>query len=346
MRLAGGVRDLHTLPKTHLHVHLESTIRPHTLTDLAQRHHITVPDIPPDGYPDFRAFADRGALVRSCLRHPDDFTRITSEFIADAAADGIRYAELTLSAGSHTERLGTDPLPAVIAALDTHHDITVRLILDHSRRRPTTRLATMIDTALAHPDTVVAIGLAGDEAHPIAPFAPLLADARAAGLRMVHHAGEMAGPHSIAEALTLGAADRIGHATTIDTPTLRLLREHGAAVEVCASSNLALNSITHLDHHPLPRLIDAGIPLSINLDIPDVLGTTLTAEYTRLREHYHWDDHTIAALATTAIDSSFAPDHVKARVRADLTAWITGTSATTGTTGCDTSHQPTRRWST
>jgi adenosine deaminase len=333
------VRDLHTLPKTHLHVHLESTIRPHTLTDLAQRHNITIPPVPPGGYPGFRAFADRGTLVRSCLRHPEDFARITTEFLADAAADGVRYTELTLSAGSHTERLGTDVLPAVIAALDAdQHDITARLILDHSRRRPTTRLATMIDTALQHPGTVVAIGVAGDEAHPIAPFATLLADARAAGLRMVHHAGEMAGPHSIAEALTLGAADRIGHATTIDTPTLRLLREHGAAVEVCASSNLALRSITHLDQHPLPRLIAEGIPLSINLDIPDVLGTTLTAEYTRLRDHYHWDDHTTAAIATTAINSSFAPDDVKARVRADLTAWITETSATTGTTGCDTSH--------
>jgi len=262
------VRGLLSLPKAHLHVHLESAVRG-TATAI-------------DGFLDF---FDRNQLVRDALRTADDFHRVAAQMCEDQAADGVRYVEVSFTAAAHGERLGdlAMPLEAVLSGLAAgaaSTGIAWRVILDTSRRRPVERAWRTLSLAQQHAAAgVVAVGLAGDEAYPAAPFAEVFAAARDAGLHVVHHAGEAAGPASIRAALAVGA-ERIGHGITIlsDPALVAAVREAGIALEVCPSSNVALGLVPSLAEHPLPRLVDAGLAVTINTDITAMIGTTLTAE--------------------------------------------------------------------
>jgi adenosine deaminase len=330
--MLGPVRDLLLLPKAHLHVHLESTIRWTTLREIGGATGVPVP-APPDGplvFDGFRQFADHNALVRTCLRRPEDFRRIAVEFCADEAAQGTRYAEVTFTAASHGERLGDPdmPLEAVLAGLaegQAAYGIECRVILDHSRRRSVERAWHTFALAERHAaDGVIGIGLAGDEAYPLAPFAEVLDTACGAGLRLVHHAGETCGPASIREAIEVGHTERLGHGIRVlDDPELVAeVRDRAIPLEVCPSSNVALGLAKSFDTHPLPLLRDAGLRVTVNTDIPLTTGTTLTEEYARIRTAFGYDDAALADLSRTTIDASFAPAATKARLHAETDAWL------------------------
>jgi adenosine deaminase len=323
------MRDLARLPKAHLHVHLESTVRPATLAELAAGYGVTVPDHP-EVFTGFAAFAELNGLVRGCLRRPADFTRIAREFCADEAAQGTRYAEVTFTAASHGERLGEPELPleAVLAGLAEGRadGIECRVLLDHPRRRPVERAWRTLGLARKYAaDGVVGIGLAGEESHPVAPFAAVFAAARDAGLGIAHHAGEMAGPSSIQAALHAGLADRIGHGIRAleDPEVVAELRDRAIPLEVCPSSNVALGLAPSIQDHPLPRLRDAGLTVTLNTDIPSVTGATLSSEYALAREVFGYDDPVLAELARSAIDASFAPAELKAELHRGTDAWLT-----------------------
>ncbi|MGZ3145529.1 adenosine deaminase [Lentzea chajnantorensis] len=323
------MRDLATLPKAHLHVHLESTVRPGTLADLADRHGVRVP-AHTGVFDGFGPFAAHNGAVRDCLREPGDFHRIAYEFCAEEAAQGTRYAEVTFTAAGHGERLGDPdmPLEAVIAGLaagQTAHGIECRVIVDHPRRRSVQRFEDSLRLARRHPQ-VVAIGVAGAEDHPLTPFTPVFRAAREAGIGLVHHAGETCGAPSVADAVTAGLADRIGHGIrALDDPgVVSLLRDRAVPLEVCPSSNVALGLVDSLSSHPLPHLLDAGLTVTLNTDIPASTGTTLTEEYSRVRAAFGFTDTRMASFALTAVDASFAPPRVKARLRHDIAAWRDG----------------------
>ncbi|MFA1549294.1 adenosine deaminase [Actinomadura chokoriensis] len=323
------MRDLLTLPKAHLHVHLESTVRWTTLQEIGAANGLRVPDRT-DTFGDFASFFAQNDLVRACLRRPDDFRRIAYEFCADESAQGVQYAEVSFTAAGHGERLGdlAMPLQAVLEGLDAGQDaygIECRLILDHSRRRSVERAWRTLDLARRH-DRVVAVGLAGDEAHSGDPFTEVFAAARDAGLHVVHHAGEAEGPASIRQALGPGRTERLGHGIRIlDDPGLVAeVRERGIPLEVCPSSNVALGFAPSLDAHPLPRLLEAGLVVTLNTDIPTLINTSPTAEYTRVRDAFGYDDATLAALARNAVTASFAPATTKAGLRKAIDAWLDG----------------------
>ncbi|QUQ68230.1 adenosine deaminase family protein [Kutzneria sp. CA-103260] len=310
------MRDLAALPKAHLHVHLESTIRPSTLAELGFASDTTEFD-------GFRSFADHNSLVRQCLTRPEHFTRIAAEFCEDQAAQGVRYGEVTFTAAAHGERLGDPDMPLAAVLDGLAPEFTV--ILDHSRRRSPERFAKTLELARNH-DRVVAIGMAGEERHSMQPFAELLDAARDAGVRLVHHAGEDAGPDSIAEALDLGHAARIGHGIRcLESPDLvaRLL-DQGVPLEVCPSSNVGLGLVPSWPEHPLPRLVEAGLRVTVNTDVPASVGTDLVTEYERIRKVFGYDDAALACLARAGVDASFAPDAVKAALHAGIGNWLDG----------------------
>jgi adenosine deaminase len=325
------VRNLAELPKAHLHVHLESTIRPGTLRELAAAHGVAMPS-GPGTFTGFRAFAERGTLIRSCLRRPEDFRRVAEEFCADEAAAGTRYAEVTFTAAAHGERLGDPqmPLDAVLeglAAGQAAHDVQCRVILDHSRRRPVARLEATLGLALAH-EEVIGIGVAGEERYPLAPFAAVFTRARDAGLHLIHHAGEDAGPESIREALRLGHAERLGHGIRVleDPALVREVRDRGVPLEVCPSSNVALGLVPSLEAHPLPLLLAEGLHVTLNTDVPAVIGVDLPGEYARVRDAFGLCDAGLTQLARAGVDASFAPKSTKDRLYAGIDAWLSSTS--------------------
>jgi len=320
------VRDLRTLPKAHLHVHLESTLRWSTLRELDP----SVPGPDTGGFDGFRPFADRNAVIRRSMRTPEHFERVARELCEDQAADGVRYVEVTFTAASHGERLGdlAMPLEAVLAGMSAGAAATGlewRVVLDHSRRQSPERAWRTLELARAHAaDGVVAIGVAGDEAHPLTPFAAVFDAAREAGVHLVHHAGETRGPASVREALDAGHAERLGHGIRVleDAELVAELRDRGVPLEVCPSSNVALGLVPSFAEHPLPALRAADLAVTLSTDIPNLAGVTLTEELARCRRHFGWDDASLAALVAAAADASFAPGPTKARLRAAIDAWL------------------------
>jgi adenosine deaminase len=323
------MRDLALLPKAHLHVHLESTIRRATLREIAASNGVSVPERG-GAYAGFGEFAAHNELIRSCLRRPEDFTRIAAEFCADEAAQGTRYAEVTFTAAAHGERLGQleMPLEAVLQGLadgQARHDIECQVILDHSRRRSVDRAWRTLRLATRYAGQgVIAVGLAGDESYPLRPFAAVLDAARDAGLHLVHHAGEARGPDSIREAISVGHAERLGHGIrALDDPALvDEIRERALPLEVCPSSNVTLGLVPSFSAHPLPRLREAGLAVTVNTDIPAAIGTSSATEYTRVRDAFGYDDAVLAELARAAIDASFAPATTKNYLHERTGAWL------------------------
>jgi adenosine deaminase len=326
------MRSLLTLPKVNLHVHLENTVRPATLRDLAARHSIALPDALSGDRCLVANFADffvQNAAARACLIDAEDFRRVAYEFCEDESAQGVRYAEVTFTAAAHGERTGDwdKPLAAVIDGLEAGRaafGIECRLILDHSRRRSVERAWRTLDLALDHRDIVVALGLAGDDAHPAVPFRDVFQAAKAAGLRSAPHAGESAGPECIREALSVLHADRIGHGVRAadDAALVAQLRDAGVPLEVCPSSNVALGLVASLQAHPLPRLLEAGIAVTLNTDIPSITGVPITAEYENVRAVFGLDDTELAALATAGVEASFAPVLLKQALRDAISEWL------------------------
>jgi adenosine deaminase len=323
------MRDLATLPKAHLHVHLESTVRADTLDELADLHGVEV-RARAGAFEGFEQFAAHNGLVRDCLRRPEDFRRIAYEFCAEEAAQGTRYAEVTFTAAAHGERLGDPDMPLLavldgLAAGQTAHGIECRVIVDHPRKRSVERFEDSLRLATVHPQ-VVAIGMAGAEDYPLTPFAAVFRAAREAGIGLVHHAGECCGAPSVAEAVTVGLADRIGHGFRAleDPEVVKLLEERAVPLEVCPSSNVVLGLVESISSHPLPLLMDAGLIVTLSTDIPSSTGTTLTDEYTLVRDAFGFDDDTLAGIATNAVDASFAPEDTKEKLRQDIATWRAG----------------------
>ncbi|WP_328618784.1 adenosine deaminase [Actinokineospora pegani] len=311
----------------HLHVHLESAVRPSTVVALAAKYGVVAPSVvgPCRG---FREFAGRADLVKGLLREFEDFARVAEEFCVDQAADGVRWVEVTFTAASHEERLGAVgmPLAGVVAGLERGVAVTglgVRVVLDHSRRRSVARMARTVDLALGC-EWVVGVGVAGEERYSLVRFAGELARAREAGLRVVHHAGEQCGAASVVEAVRVGLAERIGHGVGAleDVGVVAELRDRGVAVEACPGSNVALGVVGSWAEHPLSRLVEAGVVVSLGTDVPLVTGLSLSGEFAAVRSGLGLSDSELAGLAVGGAVSSFAPEGVKAQVVAGVEAWL------------------------
>lgn len=325
-------RDPRVLPKAHLHVHLESAIRPATAAAIAAGNGLVAPVAPPP-FAGFAGFAEHGGAVRDLLRRPGDFRRIAREFCADQAADGVAHVEVTFTAAAHGERLGDPrmPLEAVLAGLAEGAAATgigYGVILDHPRRRSVERAWATLDLARRYAaDGVVGIGLAGREEYPVAPFARVWDAARDAGVHLVHHAGETCGPDSVRDVLGVGRAERVGHGIrAMDDPELVAeLRDRAVPLEVCPSSNVALGIVASLAEHPLPRMLVAGLVVAVGTDVPDATGRTLSDEFALLRDTFDLTDADLAALNLAAVDASFAPAAAKADLRRATADWLRGT---------------------
>jgi adenosine deaminase len=322
-------RDPRVLPKAHLHVHLESTIRPATAAAIAAGNGLAPPPDPAP-FAGFAGFAAHGGAVRDLLRRPGDFRRIAREFCVDQAADGVAHVEVTFTAAAHGERLGDPrmPLEAVLAGLAegaASPGISYGVILDHPRRRSVERAWATLDLARRYAgEGVVGIGLAGREEYPVDPFAPVWDAAREAGVHLVHHAGETCGPDSVRAVLGVGRAERVGHGIrALDDPALVAeLRDRAVPLEVCPSSNVALGIVGSLAEHPLPRMLAAGLVVTISTDVPDATGRTLSTELAAVRDAFDLADADLAALNQAAIDASFAPAARKAELREATRDWL------------------------
>jgi adenosine deaminase len=321
-------RDLRALPKGHLHLHLEGSMRPSTLAELADTAGIPVPEI--RGYGSFTAFADTYLAACRVLETPEHFQRLVDEVVEDSVIDGAVWVEPSFYAPHHRDRFGDDAaiIDMVLDALHAAGErlgVGVGLMLAADRTvEPAVAVEQARLAASRAERGVVSFGLANDEAiGPPEPFAEAFAIAKDAGLLSAPHAGELAGPESVLGALETLQPDRLQHGVrAIEDPELvKRLADSDIVLDVCPTSNLLLSVYPSLADHPLPRLLDAGVRCSINGDDPLLFGPVLLHEYEAARTEMGLDDDALAAVARASITGSGAPDELKASALRSIDAW-------------------------
>lgn len=240
------------------------------------------------------------------------------------------YAEVTFTPALHQSRGVADEvmiagLAAGRRAVLERYDVLVRWVLDVVRifpqhAEPTLAFARALERV--DPGATVGLGLAGpeDRPHTIAPLVPTFARAKAEGLHVLPHAGELAGAERIWEVVRELGAERIGHGVRcLEDPALvEHLREHEIALEVCPTSNVRLGVVRSLEEHPLPRLLEAGLKVSLGSDDPPLFDTDLVQEYVRAAETFGWGRERLVALARASIEHAFMPEERRARLLAGL----------------------------
>ena len=326
------MRSLVSLPKAHLHLHLDGAIREQTLREVSEQHRGKAPEIPAGGtYPSFEAFMETITACHDALSVPDTLHRIVEEVVEDAATDGAVWVEISLWPGLFQGRLGPER-DAVRFVLDAGRSAAARsqigfglMIAANRHAGPAAAQETAELAVDLAPEGVVSFGLDGDEAaFPPAPFADAFAMAKAGGLLSTPHAGELLGPESVSVAQELLQADRILHGVRAieDTALVRSLASSGVCLDVCPTSNFKLRVCTPGDH-PLPTLLERGVRCSVNADDPLLFGSSLLAEYELCRTLFSLSDHDLAEIATTSIEYSGAPRALKDDALARVAAWIT-----------------------
>jgi adenosine deaminase len=322
------------LPKAELHVHHVGSASPRIVAELAARHEGRSP-VPADPaalaayfqFTDFRHFIDVYLTVVDLVRTEQDVWTLTYEVIRELAAQRVRYAELTVTPFSTVSRgMAAEAFCAAIedarVRAEADFGTAVRWCFDIPGEAGVPAADVTLDIALRQqPAGLVSFGLGGPESGVgREQFAGHFARARAAGLHSVPHAGESTGPDTIWDALTHLGAERIGHgiAAATDPELMRHLAEHGIPLEVCPTSNVCTRSVPSLAEHPLPTLVAAGVPVTINSDDPPMFSTTLNNEYAVAATLLGLDTAGVADLARAAVHASFLDASGKRALLAEI----------------------------
>ena len=312
------------IPKAELHCHLEGSVPPVLARELAARNGLDLPSglFADDGHyawRDFLSFLDSYDRVCGVLRKSRDFGDILYSYLQRTAAEGAVYVEMFCSP-ERPKALGI-PYAEWVGALADAIDrarrdfgIESRIIAICIRHLGPERALALAQQMVAEPHPyVVALGMGGDEGKfSPADFAPAYRLAHDKGYGCTIHAGEVRGPESVWAAIRDLPVTRIGHGVrSIEDPALvEELARQGIALEVCPGSNVALGLYPDRNAHPLHRLIEAGVRVTLSSDDPPFFHTTLGTEY----DQAGLDDAALRKITRTAIETSFADEATKAKL--------------------------------
>ena len=323
--------DLRALPKAELHLHIDGTLEPERMFELAARNHVTVPYADVDAvraasvFDNLQSFLDVYYAGCSVLVDAQDFYDLTLAYARRAAADGVRHAEIFFDPQSHTDR-GV-PFAAVMEGIDAaRHDaatelgLTSHLIMCFLRHLSADAAMATLESALPFRDRILAVGLDSSEAgHPPAKFETVFARARAEGFAAVAHAGEEGPPAYISEALDRLQVQRIDHGVRcLEDPALveRLVALQ-TPLTVCPLSNVKLRVVPSLGAHPLRRMLELGLRVSINSDDPAYFGGYIGRNFEETATALSLTDDQLVELARNSFRSAFlSPDARRAHLDA------------------------------
>lgn len=302
-----------------------------TMVEVAQQHGITIPadvlrlstlvQVQEEDMFTFQNFLSKFNTLRLFYRSPDVIHRITREAIEDAAKDNVRYMELRFTpvALSRAERF---PLHDVMdwvmsSAADAaeKNGVVVKLIASVNRHESTDLAEQVAWLAAEHLDNgIVALDLAGNEAEfKSEPFYGIFKEAKQAGLHVTIHAAEWGPATHVKEAIENLGAERVGHGVRVleDEAITALARERQTALEVCITSNYQSGVVTSLETHPLMKLLEAGLNVTINTDDPSISRITLSHEYYAACEELNMSQNTLRERILAAAQAGFLPDPEK-----------------------------------
>ncbi|HSK93316.1 MAG TPA: adenosine deaminase [Candidatus Angelobacter sp.] len=326
------------IPKVELHCHVEGTVRPATVVELARRHGRSLPTEDPTElyrYDSLDSFLEVFWLVQSLIGDREDWARVAYESIVDAVPHGLRHREMFFTPARHLA--AGQSLADVVAGLTEGVEAAERetatrcdLVCDIDRsfgadaaRELASQLATLRRSGRA--ERVIGMGMDSTERGvDLGSFAPAYRVARDAGLRLTGHAGEDGGPDNIASALDLGA-ERIDHGIAIveDDQLVRRAVEQRIPLNVCPTSNVVIaNRYAALADHPLRVMREAGLLVTINTDDPAMISLDLGTEYRAVAEALGYSFEEMCALSIEGIEATWLDESDRRALRASFHAEI------------------------
>jgi adenosine deaminase len=314
-------RLIQRLPKVELHLHIEGTLEPEMVFQLAAKHGVALAYPSVDAlraaysFGDLQSFLDIYYAGCDVLRDEDDFRAMAAAYFDRAAADGLVHAELFFDPQTHTVR-GV-PMEVVIGGLRramddarARHGITSSLILCFLRHLSEEDAEKTLDQALPFRSELVGVGLdSGERGNPPSKFQRVYARARSHGLRSVAHAGEEGPAAYVREALDLLGAERIDHGVRCvedDALVERLVRER-IALTVCPLSNIKLCVFPDMARHNFKSLLDRGLKVTINSDDPAYFGGYIADNYRAIARALPMTADDLVTCAVNAAEATFLP---------------------------------------
>ncbi len=327
--------SIQSLPKAELHHHLEGALRPSSIAEICREHGVPLPSYDP-GEVAKLVQLDRPAAsladffipfrtIKFCFVSREAIARLAYEVAEDAASDNIRYLETRFSL-EYMSFYHNLPLEETLAGIaegvelaNRRLPIRVQMIVSKSRDlnsdtmgRPWPSEEEIVELAIRYQDRgVVGLDLSGlENGYPPELFVPMFRRARDAGLGITVHAGEAAGAESVRGAIETLGATRIGHGVrTVEDPELvKRVADLGVVLEICPTSNVYTGAVPSLEQHPVRKLSDAGVKLTISTDDPSVCKTTLSKEYQLLTDRFGFTPDELQHLNTNAWDAAFTHD--------------------------------------
>jgi adenosine deaminase len=323
-----------SLPKVELHRHLEGSLRLTTMLDIARQHGVTVPvsmfnlsglvQVQDQDPQTFTNFLDKFKTLRLFYKSPDVIDRVTREAVEDAAKDNIRYIELRFTpvALSRAERFPLhDVMEWVVNSAQEaakKYKVKVGLIASVNRHE-SPELAEQVAWLAASymKDGLLGMDLAGNEAEfKSDPFQGIFKEAKQAGLHITIHAGEWGPAENVRDAIVNLGAERVGHGVRVmeDENVVALAKERGTIFEVCVTSNYQSGVVRSLPSHPLPRMMAAGLRITLNTDDPSVSRITLSHEYQHVCEKLKVPVGLLKQSVLRAAQVSFLPEIEKTKL--------------------------------
>lgn len=320
------------LPKTELHVHIEGTLEPEAMFEMAARNGVTLPWSTLDEvraayqFTDLQSFLDVYYLGAAALVTAQDFDDLMWAYLERAAADGVRHAEVFFDPQTHTHRgVGFEVFiagfEAAMARAEDRLGITSDLIMCFVRHLPPEDASATLAAALPHLDSLLAVGLDSSEVgYPPEWWDEVYREARSRGLRAVAHAGEEGPPAYVRAALDVLEVERIDHGVrSLEDPDLvARLRDAQIPLTVCPLSNVRLKVVDTIADHPMRRMLNEGLLVCVNSDDPAYFGGYVADNYRALVEGLGFGKAEIVALARNSVTASFLSDDRKRELLSEI----------------------------
>ncbi|MGW1841699.1 adenosine deaminase [Streptomyces sp. NPDC001966] len=317
------------LPKAELHLHIEGTLEPELAFALAARNNVELPYADTEElrtaylFDDLQSFLDLYYALMAVLRTEQDFEELADAYLARAAAQGVRHAEIFFDPQAHTARgvpIGTvvEGLGRALDRSEERHGISTRLIMCFLRDESAESAMETLEAAKPYLHRISAVGLDSAEVgHPPVKFREVYEAAAALGLRRVAHAGEEGPPEYIREALDVLGVERIDHGLRcMEDPELveRLVADR-VPLTLCPLSNVRLRAIDTLEEHPLRAMMDAGLLCTVNSDDPAYFGGYVGDTFHAVHEALGLDQERLRTLARNSFEAAFLDHDEERRAR-------------------------------
>jgi len=309
-------------PCAELHLHVEGTLEPAAVIAMAARNGLSIPVTDPQellaryAFADLQSFLDLHYANLSVLRTAQDFFELATGYLDQARRCNVRRAEIFFDPQTHVWdgvalAAVMDGLTAAVGDSERTHGVSADLIMCFQRDRGAEAAGEMLTAILPYRDDIIGVGLDSTEiGYPPELFADVYARAAAEGLHLVAHAGEEGGPETVAAALDVLHVERVDHGIRCmeDAALVRRLRDQRVALTVCPLSNVSLRVVDTLADHPLPRMLDEGLLVTVNSDDPPYFGGYLDANFAAIRDQLAVTPAQLETLALNSFDAAFIDD--------------------------------------